>query len=123
MRAHDASAPRNESAIRMRFCGSIRELMLLVLAIGLALGLLRIRWGLIFALMAGGVVGCGLAPWYACREMHRLQDSLERKEGLATRTRALLLAQSYVLVWAAWYFAGVLVASAGIAVWWFLRHV
>ena len=107
----------------MPFCGSVRELMLLILAIGLALGLLRIRWGLIFALMAGGVVGCGLAPWYACREMHRLQESLARKEGLATRTRSLLLAQSYVLVWAAWYFAGVLVASAGIAVWWFLRHV
>jgi hypothetical protein len=107
----------------MRFCGSIRELMLLVLAIGLALGLLRNRWGLIFALMAGGVVGCGLAPWYACREMHRLQVSLARKEGLATRTRALLLAQSYVLVWAAWYFAGVLVACAGVAVWWFLRHI
>jgi hypothetical protein len=107
----------------MRFCGSIRELMLLVLAIGLALGLLRIRWGLIFALMAGGVVGCGLAPWFACREMHRLQDSLARKKDLATSSRAILLAQSYVLVWAAWYFAGVLVSSVGAAVWWFLRHV
>ena len=107
----------------MPFCRSVRELMLLVLAIGLALGLLRMSWGLIFALMAGGVVGCGLAPWFACREMHRLQDSLARKKGLTASSRALLLAQSYVLVWAAWYFAGVLVASAGVAVWWFLRHV
>ena len=106
----------------MRLRWTIRELMVVILIIGLSMGLLRIRWGIIFALMAGGVVGCGLAPWYACREMHRLQDSLARQEGLATRTRALLLAQSYVLVWAAWYFAGVLVASAGIAVWWFLRH-
>lgn len=96
--------------------------MLLILVIGVALGLLRIRWGLIFALMAGGVIGCGLAPWYACREMHKIESELSRDRDMATRTRALLVAQSYVLVWAAWYFAGILVALAGIAAWWVLRH-
>jgi hypothetical protein len=104
----------------MRFHWTIRELMLLVLAVGVALGLLRIRWGLIFALMAGGVVGCGLAPWYACREMRKLDGRLAREPGLPPRSRAILVAQSYVLTWAAWYFAGVLVALAGVAVWWFL---
>jgi hypothetical protein len=105
----------------MRFRWSIRELMLLILAIGVSLGLLRFRWGLIFALMAGGVVGCGMAPWYACREMRKLDDELSRDRELATRTRSLLVAQSYILVWAAWYFAGVLVALAGVLTWWVLR--
>jgi hypothetical protein len=104
----------------MRARNSIQELMLLVLMSALALGLLRIRWGLIFALIAGGVVGCGLAPFHACREMHKLNGELSRS-GVATRTRALLVAQSYLLVWAAWYFAGVLVALAGVAVWWLFR--
>ena len=106
---------------RIRLRWSIRELMLLILVIGVSLGLLRIRWGLIFALMAGGVVGCGLAPWYACREMHKLDAELAGDRAIATRTRSLLVAQSYVLVWAAWYFAGVLVALAGVAAWWVLR--
>jgi hypothetical protein len=104
----------------MRIRTSIQELMLLVLASALALGVLRIRWGLIFALIAGGVVGCGLAPYHACREMQRQHGALARA-GVPTRTRALLVAQSYVLVWAAWYFAGVLVALAGVAAWWVLR--
>src|SRR4051794_31927574 len=105
----------------MRFGWTIRELMLLILAIAVSLALLRFRWGLIFALMAGGVVGCGLAPWYACREMRKLDGELARDRQLATRSRSLLLAQSYVLVWAAWYFAGILVASAGALTWWLLR--
>ena len=96
--------------------------MLLVLMIGVSLGLLRIRWGLIFALMAGGVIGCGLAPWFACREMHKLDIELSRDRALTTRSRSLQVAQSYVLVWAAWYFAGILVALAGVAAWWVLRH-
>ncbi len=104
----------------MRARTSIRELMLLVLVTAVALGLLRIRWGLIFALIAGGVVGCGLAPVYACREMRRQSGVLSRS-GVSTRTRAILVAQSYVLVWAAWYFVGVLVALAGAAAWWLLR--
>ena len=105
----------------MRYRWSIRELMLMILAIGVSLALLRFRWGLIFALMAGGVVGCGLAPWYACREMRKLDLELARDHQLATRTRSLLVAQSYVLVWAAWYFAGILVALAGVLAWWILR--
>src|SRR3954447_2478201 len=105
----------------MRFGWTIRELMLLILAIAVSLALLRFRWGLIFALMAGGVVGCGLAPWYACREMRKLDGELAKDHGLATRTRSLLVAQSYILVWAAWYFAGVLVALAGVLTWWVLR--
>jgi len=104
----------------MRFGWTIRELMLLILAIGVSLALLRFRWGLIFALMAGGVVGCGVAPWYACREMRKLDAELADRQ-LATRTRSLLVAQSYVLVWAAWYFAGILVALAGVLAWWILR--
>lgn len=94
--------------------------MLLILVVGLSLGTLRIRWGLIFALMAGGLIGCGLAPWYACREMRKLDRALSADRTLATHTRSLLLAQSYVLVWAAWYFAGVLVAAAGVGCWWVL---
>ena len=105
----------------MRLRWTIRELMVVILVIGLSLGLLRIRWGLIFALMAGGVVGCGLAPWYACREMHKLDGELSRNRQMDIRTRSLLVAQSYVLVWAAWYFAGVLVALAGGTAWWLLR--
>jgi hypothetical protein len=95
--------------------------MLLILLIGVSLGLLRFRWGLIFAIMAGGVIGCGLAPWYACREMQKLEGELSRDRAMATRTRSLLVAESYVLVWAAWYFAGVMVALAGIAAWWLMR--
>src|SRR3954469_939382 len=106
----------------MRFGWTIRKLMLLILAIAVSLALLRFRWGLIFALMAGGVVGCGLAPWYACREMRKLDGALARDNHLATRTRSLLVAQSYVLVWAAWYFAGILVALAGVLAWWILRQ-
>ncbi|MGC8638509.1 MAG: hypothetical protein ACP5XB_01380 [Isosphaeraceae bacterium] len=104
----------------MRVRNSIQELMLLVLASAVALALLRIRWGLIFALIAGGIVGCGLAPFYANRAMHKLSGELARS-GVATRTRSLLVAQSYVLVWAAWYFTGVLVALAGAGAWWLLR--
>lgn len=104
----------------MRARTSIQELMLLVLGAAVALAVLRIRWGLIFALIAGGIVGCGLAPVYACREMRRLQRALARS-GLSTRTRSLLAAQSYVLVWAAWYFAGVIVALIGVGGWWILR--
>ena len=104
----------------MRARTSIQELMLLVLACAVALALLRIRWGLIFALIAGGVVDCGLAPFYANRAMHKISAELARS-GVSTRSRSLLVAQSYVLVWAAWYFAGVLVALAGVAVWWLLR--
>jgi hypothetical protein len=105
----------------MRFRWTIGQLMVLILVVGLVLGLLRIRWGLIFALMAGGVVGCGLAPWYACRGMRKLEGELSRNPDLATRTRALLVAQAYILIWAAWYFAGVVVALAGVAAWWLLR--
>ena len=104
----------------MRLRWTIRELMVLILVIGLSLGLLRIRWGIILAVIAGGVVGCGLAPWYACREMHKLESELSRKD-LAFRTRSLLVAQSYVLVWATWYFAGVLVALTGVTAWWLMR--
>jgi hypothetical protein len=95
--------------------------MLAILLIGVALGLLRFRWGLIFALMAGGVVGCGLAPCYAVRAMRKLDGELSTLRDLTPSTRSVLVAQSYVFVWAAWYFAGVLVALAGVAAWWLLR--
>ena len=107
------------TGLRLRW--TVRELMLLVLAVGVSLALLRIRWGLIFALVAGGVIGCGLAPWYACREMQKLGGELDRDRAMATRTRSLLLSESYVLVWAAWYFAGILVALSGVGVWWLMR--
>jgi hypothetical protein len=96
--------------------------MLAILAIGVALGLLRLRWGLIFALMAGGVVGCGLSPWHAVRAMRKLDGELAGRRDLTCRDRSVLVAQSYVFVWAAWYFAGVLVGLCGAAVWWLLRH-
>lgn len=108
------------SGPRLRW--TIRELMLIVLLIGVALGVLRVRWGLIFALMAGGVVGCGLAPWHAVHAMRKLDAELTARPDLRPRDRALLVAQSYVFVWAAWYFAGILVALAGIAAWWLLRN-
>jgi hypothetical protein len=101
---------------------TIRGLMLAILLSAVALGLLRIRWGLIFALMAGGVVGCGLAPRQAIRALRKLDGELAGRPGLDSRTKAVLLAQSYVLVWAAWYFAGVLVAMVGAAAWWILGH-
>ncbi len=105
----------------MRWRCTIRELMSLIFVIGLILGVLRVRWGIIFAILAGGVVGCGLAPWYACREMWKLSLALGRDQRFDARTRARLIAQSYVLVWAAWYFAGVLVALVGVMVWWLMR--
>jgi hypothetical protein len=117
--ARRTKASRGYAGMRLRW--TIRDLMVVILVIGLSMGLLRIRWGIIFALMAGGVVGCGLAPWYACREMHRLDDELSRNRQLDTRTRSLQVAKSYVLVWAAWYFAGVLVALTGAMAWWLLR--
>jgi hypothetical protein len=117
----DAAAEDLMGRPGIRFRWKIRELMVLILVIGLSMGLLRIRWGLIFALMAGGVVGCGLAPWYACREMHRLDRELSRDRLLTSRTRSLQVAQSYVLVWAAWYFAGVLVTLTGVGAWWLMR--
>jgi hypothetical protein len=96
--------------------------MLAILAIGVALALLRLRWGLIFALICGGVVGCGLAPWHAVVAMRKLDGELAVRRDLSCRDRSILLAQSYVFVWAAWYFAGVLVGLSGVAVWWLLRH-
>jgi hypothetical protein len=95
--------------------------MLAVACIGLALGLLRTRIGVVFALMAGGVVGCGLAPLFACRGMRRLDQELKpRLAGLPrSDPRVLryptLLAQSYVLIWAGWFLAGIVVAALGIA--------
>ena len=90
--------------------------MRLVAACGVALGLLRSPLGEVFALMAGGVVGCGLAPLFACRGMGTLARELgDRPEtDPMVRRRAQLLAQAYVLIWAAWFFAGVVVAAAGI---------
>jgi hypothetical protein len=99
---------------------TIAHLMLAVAVVALALGLLRSRLGVVFALGAGGVVGCGLAPMFACRGMRRLDRELAgRVEGLPRSHprvlgRPTLLAQSYVLIWAAWFLAGVIVAAAGI---------
>ena len=58
--ARRTKASRGYAGMRLRW--TIRELMVVILVIGLSMGLLRIRWGIIFALMAGGVVGCGLVP-------------------------------------------------------------
>src|SRR3954469_8420069 len=87
---------------------TVGRLMLLILAVGVALGLLRSSLGEVFALMAGGVVGCGLAPWFACRGMRKLDHELAQTLGdpppssPAVHYRALLVAQSYVLIWAGW---------------------
>jgi hypothetical protein len=104
---------------------SVGGLMRVVLAIGLALGLLRSPLGPIVALAAGGVVGCGLAPWFACRGMRKLDRELSHAQGDAppsspqARHRASLVAQSYVLIWAGWFLAGVAVAAIGLL----LHHV
>lgn len=112
-----AGLPQRTS-FRLRW--TLGELMLGILLIGLTLALLRIRWGLIFALMAGGVVGCGMAPWHAVRAMRKLDGELATRPDVDPRVKATLVAQSYVFVWAAWYFAGVLVALTGAATWWLL---
>jgi hypothetical protein len=107
---------------------SVGGLMLLVLAIGLALGLLRSPLGPIVALAAGGVIGCGLAPWFACRGMRKLDRELAHARGDAppsspqARHRASLVAQSYVLIWAGWFLAGVAVAAIGLLLHHFLRQ-
>ena len=99
---------------------SVGGLMRVVLAIGLALGLLRSPLGPIVALAAGGVIGCGLAPWFACRGMRKLDRELAHAQGDAppssplARHRASLVAQSYVLIWAGWFLAGVAVAALGL---------
>lgn len=107
---------------------TVGQLMLAVLAVGLALGLLKSEIGEIVALAAGGVVGCGLAPWFACRGMRKLDRELARTLGdlspldPLSRRRASLVAQSYVLIWAAWFFAGVVVAITALGVSWQLRR-
>jgi hypothetical protein len=95
--------------------------MLVVAGVGLELGLLRTRLGKVFALMAGGVVGCGLAPLFACRGMRRLDEELRpRLAGLPRNDPRVLrhptlLAQSYVLIWAGWFLAGTVIAALGLA--------
>jgi hypothetical protein len=112
---HRSSSAGPPQAARSRW--TIGGLVRLVAACGVALGLLRSPLGEVFALMAGGAVGCGLAPLFACRGMGRLDRALgERPESdPLARHRARLLAQSYVLIWAAWFFAGVAVAAVGVA--------
>ncbi len=101
--------------------------MLAVAAVGVALGALRSALGPVFALAAGGVIGCGLAPWLACRGMRTLDRELIERDGPLPRNdprqrdRATLLAESYVLIWAAWYLAGVVVAAMGVALAYWLR--
>jgi hypothetical protein len=53
--------------------------------------------------------------------VHKLDREVSRNRALAIRRRAPLAAHSYVLVRAAWYFTGVLVALAAVATWWLLR--
>jgi hypothetical protein len=107
---------------------TVGGLMRVVLAISLALGLLRSPLGPIVALAAGGVVGCGLAPWFACRGMRKLDRELAHAQGDAhpsspqARHRASLVAQSYVLIWAGWFLAGVAVAAIGLLVHHLLRR-
>ena len=107
---------------------TVGDLMLVVLAIGLALGLLRSPLGPIIALAAGGVIGCGLAPRFACRGMRKLDRELAQAQGDAppssplARHRASLVAQSYVLIWACWFLAGVAVAALGLLLHHLLAH-
>jgi hypothetical protein len=111
---HCSSSAGPPQSARPRW--TVGGLVWLVAACGAALGLLRSPLGEVFALMAGGVVGCGLAPLFACRGMRRLERALgERPEtDPLARHRARVLAQSYVLIWAAWFFAGVVVAAVGV---------
>jgi len=106
----------------MRARWTIARLMLVVTAIGVALGLLRSAHGSVFALGAGCVVGCYLAPAFAHRGMRKLDAELAvRLAGLPrtdprVRRRPTLVAQAYVLIWFAWFFAGVVVAMIGLAI-------
>ena len=106
---------------------TVGGLMRVVLAVGLALGLLRSPLGPIVSLAAGGVIGCGLAPWFACRGMRKLDRELTQAQGDAppssplARHRASIVAQSYVLIWAGWFLAGVAVAALGLLLHHFLR--
>ena len=105
----------------MRFGWTIRELMLLILAIGGLPGPAPLPLGP--DLRADGRRGRRLRPGPVVRLPRDAQARRRaaRDNHLATRTRSLLVAQSYVLVWAAWYFAGILVALAGVLAWWILR--
>lgn len=106
---------------------TIGRLMLAVGACGVVLGLLRGPQGRVFALIAGGVVGCGLSPLFACRGMRKLDRELaDRLVGLPRSDprvlrRPTLLAQAYVLIWFAWFLVGVVVAATGLAVSGWLR--
>jgi hypothetical protein len=94
--------------------------MFAVVSVAVGLGLLRTSHGPVFALGAGCVVGCYLAPAFAHRGMRKLDGELEvRLSGLPrtdprVRRRPTLLAQAYVLIWFAWFFAGVVVAAMGL---------
>ncbi len=104
---------------------TVGGLMWAVLAIGLALGVLRSPLGPIVSLSVGGVIGFGLAPWFTYRGMRKLdceparaQDDAPPSSPLA-RHHASLVARSYVLIWAGWFLAGVAVAALGLL----LHHV
>ncbi len=92
---------------------TIAGLLRVVAGCALAMGILRSPLGEVAALAAGGVVGCGLAPYFACRGLRRIEAGPAR---LAPRAaRPMMLAESYVLTWAAWFLAGVLLAAGGVA--------
>lgn len=94
---------------------TLGKLMLLIAAVAATLGALRSELGEVFALIAGGVIGCGLAPWFASRGMRRLEADLERdRPELSSSERASIKAQAYLLILVAWMFAGVVVAAAAI---------
>lgn len=108
--------PAAEPARPMRW--TISKLMLAVLAVAVALGLLRTSEGPLFALWAGCVVGCYLAPLFAHRGMKKLDRDLAGLPPDDSRAlrRPTLLAQAYVLILFGWMFAGLVTAAVGMVV-------
>ncbi len=100
---------------------TLGHLMSLVAVVAISLGLLRSELGEIWALIAAGIIGCGLAPWLALRGMREIEREQPTKitnhQGARpnpTMPRVSHLAQAFLWIWTAWFSAGVVLGILGV---------
>ena len=88
----------------------------------ITLGLLRSELGEVFALITGGLIGCGLAPWLALRGMKRVEAVLAPKSSAPahrlshsrTPFKISRVAQTFLLIFWAWFAVAVFVGVIGV---------
>lgn len=88
-----------------------------VAAVGLMLGLLRSELGVVFSLVASGIVGCGFGPWLAYRSMKRMESVSAAEADRVKHPGAYsttLLAQSFLFSLAAWFVAAAIIGVVGV---------